>query len=351
MDKLRDEYGAGGTDPLDDSASGHLLTRAIIDTIQTPLLVLDEKLAIIVGSKAFYEKFKLDHDKTSEVLFYNLNDGEWDVPQLRELLEKIIPEQTVVQDFQIEHDFKSLGQRTLLISAREIRYENGRKKILLAFRDVTEQRQLERDKERLSEQKDILLREMRHRIANSLQLIASILILKAQTVQSEESRLQLEDAHQRIMSIATVQQQLDPASVNGEVPVAEYLKGLCESLAKSMIGGRKPITIEVNSGKGTVLPDEAISLGLISTELVINSLKHAFPDGRTGRIVVGYESDKLSWKLSVTDDGVGMPEPGPDVHKGLGTNIIASLAKQLNATISTVSSDKGAAITISHKTA
>src|SRR4029079_12306731 len=80
--------------------------------------------------------------------------------------------------------------------------------ILLAIEDVTRRRETEREKDELLQQKEILLQEMQHRVANSLQIIASILLLKARTVQSEETRHHLHDAHQRVMSVATVQQQL-----------------------------------------------------------------------------------------------------------------------------------------------
>ncbi|MEK7103235.1 MAG: ATP-binding protein, partial [Patescibacteria group bacterium] len=72
-----------------------------------------------------------------------------------------------------------------------------------------------------------------------------------------------------------------------------------------MIGGRKPITLKVSGGSGVVTSDEAISLGLITTELVINALKHAFPSGE-GKITVNYISGPKTWKLSIGDDGIGL---------------------------------------------
>ena len=77
---------------------------------------------------------------------------------------------------------------------------------------------------------------MQHRVANSLQIIASILLLKARTVQSEEIRLHLHDAHQRVMSVATAQQQLQASGLNESIEIGPYLSKLCDSLAKSMVG-------------------------------------------------------------------------------------------------------------------
>ncbi len=221
--------------------------------------------------------------------------------------------------------------------------------MLLSIFDITDQRALEDEREKLLLQKDLLLKEMRHRIANSLQLIASILLLKAGSVDSKESRSHLEDAHERILSIATVQQQLDPVGHGEEIGVANYLQSLCKSLSRSMIGGRKPITLHAESSPGTVSSDTAISLGLITTELVINALKHAFTPGKSGRIIVTYNASGSAWTLSVEDNGVGESDEKKAHPRGLGTSIIGALANQLNAIIRIESSELfGTKVSIIH---
>ncbi|MES2135304.1 MAG: histidine kinase dimerization/phosphoacceptor domain -containing protein [Patescibacteria group bacterium] len=336
-------------DPLSDPKDGHILTQAIIDTIHEPLIVLDEDLRVIVASHAFYKKFDLTHENTNEKMFYDIAGGQWNIPKLRTLLEQVIPTHTVVKGYEVEHDFPFFGQRTMMVNAREIRYENNRKKMLLSILDVTDQRALETEREKLMTQKDLLLKEMQHRIANSLQLIASILVLKAEMVDSKESRAHLEDAHERIMSIATVQQQLDPIGHGEEIVVAKYLTALCQSLARSMIGGRKPITIEVDASEGSVSSDTAVSFGLITTELVINAIKHAFTNGRPGKIVVTYSSDTSGWTLSIQDNGVGqLDEEATANRPGLGTSIIGALANSLQASIKKESLPTGTKVSLVH---
>lgn len=335
----------GVRDPLGDPKDGHILTRAIIDTIREPLIVLDEDLRIIAASRSFYKKFGISHEATYDKMFYDLGNGEWNVPALRKLLEQVIPEHTTVEDYEVIHDFVTLGNRTMLVNASEIRYENGRKKMLLSIHDVTEQRHIEKELEKLIEQKNILLTEMRHRIANSLQLIASILLLKADTVRSDEARSHLEDAHGRIMSIATVQQHLDPAGlIADKVEVSPYLTALCAGLAKSMIGG-KPIVLNVAAGAGSLSSEQAISFGLVTTELVINALKYAFPKGQ-GRILVSFEAKDMGWKLSIEDNGIGYIKSAE--NQGLGTSIVSSLAKQLGAELSAVSTDDGTNVSLTY---
>ena len=126
---------------------------------------------------------------------------------------------------------------------------------------------------------------MNHRINNSLQIIASILLLKAQTVQSEDTRRHLQEAHERVIAVATVQEQLHPTPFGAEIGVRNYLTRLCESLAASMILERQPVSLRVEAGEGTTTSQQAVSMGLIATELVINALKHAFPRNAQGEIV------------------------------------------------------------------
>src|ERR1700687_4015754 len=104
----------------------------------------------------------------------------------------------------------------MLLNARKVFYEAGsHTNILLGIEDVTEKRASAREKDALLQQKDVLLDEMQHRVANSLQIIASIILLKAKTVDSEETRLHLQDAHKRVMSVAAVQQHLHASAAIG----------------------------------------------------------------------------------------------------------------------------------------
>ena len=104
-------------------------------------------------------------------------------------------------------------------------------------------------------------------------------------MQSEETRLHLQDAHQRVMSVATVQQQLQPSGLNESIWIGPYLTRLCASLAASMIGERRPLSIKVQATSGSAVSAEAVSLGLIVTELVINALKHGFQGEGEGEIL------------------------------------------------------------------
>ena len=227
------------------------LAQAIVDTVREPLIVLDKDLRAIAASRSFYMKFTTNPNDTRGKHFCELGNGEWNIPKLRLLLEKVIPDHCAMVDCEVEHDFLRIGQRVLLLSASIVLYEKGHKNILLSIEDVTVQRALEREKDELLRQKDVLLNEIEHRVANSLQIIASIIMLKAKSVESEETRRHLRDAHNRVISVAAVQRHLHASAGLGSMEMLPYLTTLCGALTHSMIGDGESISLKV-VGKGGV---------------------------------------------------------------------------------------------------
>ncbi len=345
--------------PVRTLAEANLLAQAIVNTIPEPFLVLDADLRVVEASRSFYEVFKVERETTQGRMLYALGQGQWDIPALRLLLETILPERAAMDNFEVDHDFPEIGRRVMLLNARKVLYdESDTMAILLAFRDVTERRAIEREKEallkrseELRRQNDVLLQEMKHRVANSLQIIASILLLKARSVNSDETSFHLRDAHQRVMSVAAVQRYLDMTDGIDQIEVGNYLTKLCEGLGSSMISADQPVEIRVASDSGMIPSSKAVSLGLIVTELVINALKHAFPNAhRDNLITVSYHITDKRWTLAVVDNGVGRKAVAKaKVGSGLGTNIVAALAKSLNAVVKTASTASGYSVTISEQ--
>jgi chemotaxis protein methyltransferase CheR len=318
------------------------LARAIVDTVREPLIVLDRNLRVVAASRSFYRIFQKKPADTVGRPF--LTTGER--VELRRLLEDVISGDKVIEAYEIELDLPGLGRRRMLLNARLVLEQKlPDTALLVALEDITARREAETLKDSLLKQKETLLLEVQHRIGNSLQIIASILLLKARNVQSEETRFHLRDAHQRLMSVATVQEQLRASPLGECVEVGPYLSKLCASLASSMISDDRSITITASSTGGTVNANDAVSYGLIVTELVMNALKHGFPDGREGRVSVDFVGGE-NWRLSVSDDGIGRHEgPGPK-HVGLGTSIVLALAQQLNARVEILARDPGSMTSI-----
>ena len=122
----------------------HKLAESIINTIRELLIVLDNDLKVISASRSFYEFFKVTPEETVGQLIYDL--GNWDIPNLRELLEDILPQKSTFDNYEVEHNFTTIGQRTMVLNARQIQKASGQERIiLLAIEDITERKRLQKE--------------------------------------------------------------------------------------------------------------------------------------------------------------------------------------------------------------
>jgi PAS domain S-box-containing protein len=327
------------------------LALAVVMTSHAPVLLLDEQRIVIAASEAFCQAFGIDSTAVAGQAFAALGDGEWAIPQLQSLLKATASGFAEVKNYEFELKRAGGSPRCLILNAHKLNYGEGKDiRLLLAISDVTESRIAERVYDDLRRDRGILLQELQHRVANSLQIIASVLMQSARNVQSDEVKSHLHDAHNRVMSVAAVQKQLAISSAD-EVDLRPYLSQLCESIGASMIHDHEQIRLIVESDDSRVAANVSVSLGLVVTELVINALKHAFPEGRHGQIVVGYDSAGLDWTLSVADDGVGMPAQTGEAKAGLGTNIVQALARQLDARLTVADAAPGTIVSLEHEQA
>ncbi len=323
------------------------LGLAVIESSLAPVILLDADLTVIAASISFCDAFGLEAAGVAGASMLALGSGEWGSPQLHILLLATAHSDVAVDAYEMNLDAPHRGLRCVVISARRLVTDEDNVRLLVAVTDVTEARAADKAKDNLVREKAILLQEVQHRVANSLQIIASVLMQNARKVQSEETRLHLHDAHSRVMSIATLQQQLAVSRL-GDVEVRPYLTQLCGSIAASMIHHPESLTLEVVGDDSATSGDISVSLGLIVTELVINALKHGYPGGRGGRILVAYGADPQGWTLSVRDDGVGMPDTSANITPGLGTSIIEALARQLEAAVKVETGKGGTTVSVVH---
>ena len=342
-------------DRTEDAGS---LAQVIVDTIREPILILDGDQNVLFANSSFHRSFQIASKDMQDLKLFGIDSGVWDTTALRTFL--TLPEPRAADVLEMTQDFPRIGERNLLLRAHKVSYrDDAHPVVLLGFEDVTERRAIELEKEYLKKQtddllrqKEMLLEEMQHRIVNSLQIIASILMLKARAVTSEETRQHLQDAHRRVMSVAAVQRHLHSSGRDDVIEVRSYLSKLCGSLAESMIGESRPAALQVIADDGTMLSSDAVSVGLIVTELVINALKYAFPDQKkAAEVLVRYEVSGTDWKLSVSDNGVGRGDSeGKNTKGGLGTSLVQALAHQLDAKVGIVSGPEGMMVSITHAT-
>lgn len=328
--------------------AGDRLAMALIVSSNAPVLLLDAALNLVAVSDSFCAAFEIDTQPAAGTPLADLSSGEWNVAQLTHLLRTTVSGLAEVDAYEIDLDRPGRVPCRLVINARRLDQGDPANVLLLvSVTDVTAARIAEKLKDDLLRDKEVLLQELQHRVANSLQIIASVLMQSAKKVRSEQARGHLRDARNRVMSIATMQRQLASTRL-GDVALHAYFHDLCTSIGASMIRDHDQLSLEVSVDGSMVRADISTSLGLIVTELVINALKHAFPRHRHGKILVDYRSDGLAWSLSVRDTGIGMPADPSDARPGLGTGIVAALARQLDATVRIAAANPGTSVSIIH---
>ena len=113
--------------------------ESIVSTVREPLVILDADLRVVSANRSFCQTFQVKLGEMEGQLLYDLDNRQWDIPELRKLLEEILPQHTVFKDYEVEHDFPDIGRRTMLLNAREVRRAEGKERlILLAIEDITE---------------------------------------------------------------------------------------------------------------------------------------------------------------------------------------------------------------------
>ena len=178
--------------------------------------------------------------------------------------------------------------------------------------------------------KDLLLREMGHRIKNNLQTVASLLQMQARSQPDDETRTNLESAVARVFVIADAHDFLRPDSHDGDVDMRAYLADLSDRLAR-MLRGTRPVAVRIDAVAEPIRAERAVLIGLIVNELVTNAFKYAFVDAEAGAIDVQFrKSLDGHFELAVTDDGKG---DAGEHKEGFGTRLVRLMVEQLGGTI------------------
>jgi two-component sensor histidine kinase len=255
-----------------------------------------------------------------------LGQHQWDVPALRHLMEKVLPENKPIEGFEIEDTFPGLGRRVFNLNARKISQPgNHAHRMLLVFEDITHRKQRERDA--LS-----LTNEISHRIKNNLQIIVGLIAYEARwTAAPCVQGYKVMQA--RIGAIAQLYDLISQSSRGRTVAVDAYLREIAKTMSASLLGNTSGIKIDVEAEPLEIDPDRAVPFGLLVNELATNAIKHAFPEG-TGRVGLSVEQVGDQIELTVTDDGVGMREKdSAKVPEKRGSEYVAIFVRQLGGTI------------------
>ena len=316
----------------------------LVETIREGILVLDPDLTIRFANRSFYDTFAVAPEHTVGRKLYEIGDGQWDIPELRSSLETVISGRTTIEDFEAEHFSPSIGRRIMVLNARKV-YQPGNKiqQILLAIEDITERARLEREHAAAHERIGMLLQELTHRVKNSLQFIASMVMIEARTHTSGEGKAALERVSHRITALGQLYSKLTKTDTVEAVDAAIYLDELCRDLIASVHKqGDTSIVLKTEIESELLPTDRAIPIGLIVNELVTNAIKYAFPGEAKGTVTVTLKRAQGELRLTIADDGQGLdPRRG---NSGLGGRLVDGFAQQLGGQIERKSDSQGTTV-------
>lgn len=242
------------------------------------------------------------------------------------------------ESFVFDHDIvRPDGTKVVLQGRGDVIKDAAGKPIRMVgtSQDVTEARKAEKALRQSLQEKEVLLKEVHHRVKNNMQIIASLLNLQASHIEDPKARAAFLDSRQRIKSMAIIHEKLYETTSIARVDPADYLGALARDVLRSYGTSAAQTRLDVRAENVLVPVDAVVNLGLIASELVSNCLKHAFPGDRKGHIAVTlrHEGDRRA-VLSVVDDGVGLP-PGVDAlsSPGLGLQLVRTLVDQFPGTM------------------
>lgn len=238
------------------------------------------------------------------------------------------------QNFESEQYRKDGSSMIIEINASLINYR-GEIAILSLNRDVTARKHAEEQIKRSLEEKVIMLKEIHHRVKNNLQIISSLLDLQSDQLDDPDVIRVFQDSKNRIRSMGLVHENLYQSSDMARIDTEDYIRSVVDYFFSTYGDHRGSVTPSIQVERISLDMDSAVPMGLILTELLSNALKHAFPPGSKGRIVIRLHSDRIGvLKLTVKDDGIGLP---PEVNvkqtKTLGLQLVTLLTRQLRGSV------------------
>jgi two-component system, chemotaxis family, CheB/CheR fusion protein len=300
--------------------------RAIVETVREPLIVLDGNLRVFTANRSFYHTFEATVADTEQRLIFDLGNGQWNIPKLRQLLLEILPTDSELQDFEVEHDFEQIGNKTMLLNARKMTQSEGGDNILLAIEDITERKRLESElkdtiiqeqsarsaAEAANRTKDEFLSMVSHELRNPLgailgwaQLLRTQKFDAARTIHALETIEQSAKSQDRLIedlldvsAIASGKLRLNTSTIE-LMPIIQTAIDLAQLSADAkqiaLISNLDPAPQQIVGD-----PDR---IQQIISNLLVNAIKFTPPEGRV-EIELTYLATQA--KISISDTGRGI---------------------------------------------
>ncbi len=301
----------------------------IVDTVREPLLMLDPTLRVRSANRAFYQTFQVSPEETEDQLIYELGNGQWDIPALRILLDDIVPQQSVFNNYELEHDFPIIGRRVMLLNARQLRAGNHTELLVLALEDVTEQRRihdleiqftegLQESYKRLQELEK-LRDDLKNMIVHDLRTPLTSVITGMQTLEMVGD---LDKLQQEMVGIAISGGELLLGMINDLLEVEKMESGTMQldaaalDAAELVASAVRQVASLAEHERLTLVPKIAADLPAFWGDenklrrVVVNLLGNAIkftPSGGTITVAARFGDDARSLVFSVSDTGEGIP--------------------------------------------
>jgi two-component system, chemotaxis family, CheB/CheR fusion protein len=352
--------------------------QAIVETVREPLIVLDSNLQVLTANQSFYQTFQVAAAETEQQVIFELGNGQWNIPQLRQLLIEILPDHTQLQDFEVEHDFEQIGHKIMLLNARTMDQAEGGKSILLAIEDITERKQLEAEltytvtqeqsarsaAEAANRAKDDFLAMVSHELRNPItailgwaQLLRTTQFDEAETTHALETIEQSARAQNQL-----IEDLLDIASITSgklrlntrPLQLASVIEAAIAIAQVSATAKQIQIESSLKTSSETILGDPD-RLQQVFWNLLTNAVKFAPTEGRV-KVTLTYLDAQA--KITVSDTGRGISadflpyvfdrwsqadayEARSEPGLGLGLSIVRSLVELHDGTVEAESPGEG----------
>jgi PAS domain S-box-containing protein len=269
------------------------------------------------------------------------------VPPERELFENAKSGAALIGTRSLHLQSQNGDAIPVLFTAAEIRSAQGRLEGLVCNAvNMTERLAAENQLRASLQEKEVLLKEVHHRVKNNLQIICSLFSLQSREANDPQIAHLFADTQGRIRSMALIHEQLYQSAELARIDFAEYSRQLCQHLIYSSGWQSDSLAVRLDVDRVPLELDIAIPCGMILNELISNAMKHAFPQGETGEVCVAFRSEDNCRRLTVRDNGIGLaPVAIQQQQRTLGLTLVEALVRQLKGRMS-IDSNGGTQVTI-----
>lgn len=290
---------------VEDVVVIYAYAEAIVETVREPIVILNEKLRIKTANKAFFDMFKVEKKETYDKSIFKLGNGQWDIPSLKRLLLKVLPENSVFNDFEVTHNFEDIGKRTMLLNARRIILEGHKTElILLAIEDATDKKEVEKKKDDFIE---IASHELKTPLT-SIKLIIDILQAQYQKTKEKKSIYLLGRLDKQVDRVNQLMGLFHNAysAQTGKLSLQKedfFIEDIIEEIVETFKYASAERTINSDNETKTKIYADKERVGQVITNLLTNAIKYSPHDKP---INVKSKKTGVNIVISVQDFGIGI---------------------------------------------